>query len=151
MNIVATQFTLKYNSLEIYLAGCARNPKCEGCHNSELWDFNVGKDYKLWFNILEEKIDTFDLLIKNIWVLGGEPLDNNIDELENLLVFLRKFDKDIYLFTSYSIEDVPEKIKKLCDYVKVGEYNKNLRCKENENIHFGIPLATCNQKIIKVS
>ena len=38
-------------------------------------------------------------------------------------------------------------IKELCDYIKTGEYDESLKCENN--IQYGIKLATSNQKINK--
>ena len=45
MNILATQYTLPYKSLDIYVAGCSGSPHCINCHNKESWDFNQGEIY----------------------------------------------------------------------------------------------------------
>jgi len=63
-------------SADIFIAGCGRNPKCKGCHNPTLWDFDNGEnidfqDIKLW---LEKKGTRLD----NIVIMGGEPKDKQI-------------------------------------------------------------------------
>jgi anaerobic ribonucleoside-triphosphate reductase activating protein len=149
MNILATQYTLEFKSLDIYVAGCRGNPHCHGCHNPESWSFNQGKNYtEEYYEKLKQKIKDFDLMIDNIMIFGGEPLDQNHDELLNLLFDLKGFNKKIWLFTRYEIDKIPEEIKILCDYIKTGKYIKELKC--DGNVQFGIKLATSNQKIYRI-
>ena len=149
MNIIGTQYTLERKSFEIYIAGCAGNPHCEGCHNPESWDFTIGKKFNpsdiiFW----KEKILMFDGLINNISIFGGEPLDNNWGELEEMLRLLKNnVNKEIWIYTRYSIEEVPKFVKLYCDYIKCGRYIKEL--KTENNIQYGVKLATKNQKIYK--
>lgn len=146
MNIVTTQYTLSTNSLEIFVAGC-RAPHCKGCCNPELWDFNQGVDYQKELIKIENKIKNFDSLIKNIIIVGGEPLDQSHVCLVILLNKLNKFNKNIFLFTRYELNNVPEYISELCDYIKCGRYIPSLKIEDN--VQYGIKLATSNQKIFK--
>lgn len=147
MNIAATQYTLKHKAFEIYLSGC--DGVCSTlCHNQELWDFNLGKPYQQEISSILIKIKEFNDLIDNIWILGGEPLLQDYDDLINLLNMLKITNKKIWLWTRFEIANIPIDIKELCDYIKTGRYNENLKC--NDNIKYGIRLATSNQKIIKI-
>lgn len=149
MNILYTDYTLQHNSLDIYVSGCRGNPHCSGCHNPESWDFEQGTQYnEKYFNYIKNKLKDFDLLIGNIMIFGGEPLDQNHDELIHMLMDLKSFSKKIWLFTRYELSEVPKEVLKLCDYVKCGKYDSELIC--DDNIQYGIKLATNNQKIIKV-
>ena len=148
MNIASTQFSLNFDAFEIYLSGC--DGVCsEECHNKELWDFNLGKDYKEELTRIVGKIHKFSLLIKSVWVLGGEPLLQDKDKLIDLLKELKKTDKDITLFTRFELNDIDKEIIELCDYIKCGCYREDL--KTDDNIWYGIKLATSNQKIYKIS
>ncbi|MDN5317857.1 MAG: anaerobic ribonucleoside-triphosphate reductase activating protein [Thermoanaerobacterium sp.] len=148
MNILSTQYSLETKSLEIYVAGCSGNPHCANCHNHESWDFKQGTKYnEKYFSHIKNKIKDFDALIDNIMILGGEPLDQNIDELIHLLFDLNTLNKKIWLFTRYEIEQIPNEVIKFCDYIKTGKYIPEL--KTDNNIQYGIKLATSNQKIIK--
>jgi anaerobic ribonucleoside-triphosphate reductase activating protein len=150
MNILATQYTLTTKSLEIYISGCSGNPHCKNCHNPETWDFNQGDIYnKKYFNNIKDKVIKFDSLINNIMILGGEPLDNNHDELILFLNDLKLFNKKIWLFTRFSILEVPYEITELCDYMKCGKYKEDLTV--DNNIQFEIKLATSNQVIYKIT
>lgn len=148
MRILATQFTLSMRSFDIYIAGC-KPPHCQGCHNPEGWDFALGDEYSpSYTHKLFEKMDDFYSLIKNIMIFGGEPLDSPLDELMDLLVFINTaVGKPIWLFTRYSIEEVPEKLKQACSYIKCGRYEEDK--KVNNYNQYGITLATSNQRIYK--
>ena len=49
MNIISTQYTLKYKSLEIVVSGCLgdNGKHCVGCHSPETWRFDIGEDYNI--------------------------------------------------------------------------------------------------------
>lgn len=144
MKIASTQYSLKYESFEIYLSGC--DGYCgDKCHNKELWDFNLGTDYKLMLPSVIDKIKEFDLLIKWIWILGGEPLLQDISDLIDLLRQLRKTEKPIVLFTRFELEDIPIDVIDLCDYIKTGPYLPKFRTDDYHS--YGIPLATSNQRV----
>lgn len=151
MNILATQYTLATKSFEIYVAGCngdCNGHHCEGCHNPESWDFSNGTQYDLtYFNEIKEKINTFNNLIDNIMIFGGEPNDCNKDELKKFLIDLKTFNKPIWIFTRYYIDEIPLFEFELCDYIKCGEYNNKLIT--DNNVQYNIKLATSNQYIIK--
>ena len=146
MNIVSTQFTLSRKALEIYISGC-NGPHCINCHNKELWEFNIGDYYKSFYDNIESNIKDFNLMIDNLMIFGGEPLDQDLNELEELLIYLSKFNKNIWLFTRYDKELLPEFIKKYCSYIKCGRYLPELSCENN--IHYNINLSTSNQYILK--
>lgn len=146
MNIVSTQFNLNNKTLEIYLSGCYGN--CYNCHNPELKDFNIGNYYLNKLLDIIKKIKAFDSLIDNIWILGGEPLDQNHNELIKMLINLKQTNKKIWLFTRYEIDEISEEIIECCDYIKTGKYIPELTT--DDNIQCGIKLATSNQKIYKI-
>ena len=142
--MAASQYSLTSKTLEIYLGGCLGH--CENCHNPELKNF-VGDPLtqEIYQGVLT-KIQADPDLIKNIWILGGEPLDSDHDELFD---FLDQLNRDvtvpIWLWTRYELEQIPQKIIDCCIYIKTGPYLENL--KTDNNIHYGIKLATSNQKI----
>lgn len=90
----------------LFVQGC--NLRCKNCFNSEIWDFNGGKEWT------EETKKQFMKLIdrpyiKRISILGGEPLaENNIGEVLSLVKEIRISypQKNIWLYTGYSIEDI---------------------------------------------
>lgn len=148
MRLAATQFSLKYKAYEIYLSGCKGT--CKGCCNPELKNFDYGEkiDNKTIISIVS-KIKEFDLLIDNIWILGGDPVDNEVYLVSKFLKTL-KFNtkKKIWLWTRYDLNSISNYIKQHCDYIKSGEYIPEL--KTNSNYQYGIKLETSNQKIFKL-
>lgn len=146
MNIFSTQYTLKYKAFEIYLSGC--DGLCDGCHNHELFDYSIGKDYKSRINSIIKKISEFDSLIENVWILGGEPLLQDYNELLELLKQINKTQKHVWLWTRFEIQDIPFEIKEQCHYIKTGKFIPQLATENN--IYYNVKLATSNQKIIKM-
>lgn len=149
MNIISTQYTLKYKSFEIVVSGCKgeNDTHCLGCHSPETWNFDIGERYETQIHKINKKIKEANNLIDWIWVYGGEPLDNNIDELIDMLSLLKDNGKPIMLFTRYSFDSVPQTVKDLCDYIKCGAYIPELSTENN--IQYGVKLATSNQRIYK--
>jgi len=145
--VSAIEYTLSTKSIDVYITGCDGNPKCEGCHNPELWNFNIQDNTLETYEKILNYIKDFDI-IENIMIFGGEPLDQNLKEISNFLFMLKASGKKIWLFTRYEIENIPANIIEHCDYIKTGRYIKELYCEKNE--WFGINLATSNQKIHKL-
>lgn len=89
----------------LFVSGCTN--RCEGCFNKELQDFNYGSKW-------DEKIEAEFLSyvrnenVKGVNILGGEPLDQIKDnDLLNLLIRIKKeTNKEIWLWTGYTIEEV---------------------------------------------
>lgn len=146
MHIASTQYTLSTSSLDIYFSGC-NPPHCKDCQNPELWEFVDDNNYIKKFYEIEKKVKNFDILIKNIMLFGGEPMHQNRKEFIDFLNKLESLNKKIWLFTRHEIYDIPENIKRFCDYIKTGRYVPKL--KTNDNIMYGITLATSNQRIYK--
>lgn len=148
MNILGTQYTLNNKAYEIYLAGCAGNPHCEGCHNPESWDFDAGIPFAEHASIIWRAIESFDKLVTNIMILGGEPLDQDPDDLWQLVSWLMLTKKALWIFTRYEPHEIPKAHQKTlwaCTFIKCGRYIPSLAC--DNNIQHGIKLATSNQRI----
>lgn len=103
----------------VFLQGCAM--RCFGCHNSETWDMKSGQ--RICVEKLAEKLMKRSKNRK-ITISGGEPLMQTEAVLE-LITQLPDF--EICLYTSYSFEDVPEKIKEKVKYLKVGKFELDKR------------------------
>lgn len=131
----------------IYTAGCTH--QCDGCHNPESWDFNSGEklteEYML--KIIEE-IQS-NPLITGITISGGDPFCN-YEGLLYLLLRLKDLNKNIWVFTGYSFEDLIAKknsiVLKCLEYIDVlvdGPYIKELRdtsqFKGSKNQRFILP------------
>jgi anaerobic ribonucleoside-triphosphate reductase activating protein len=149
VRIISIDYTLKYNSLDIYLAGCSASPHCEGCHNPESWDYNIGETYNKpsLTRIKDKYIVPFDSMIKTFFIMGGEPLDQPFDELICFLSDIKQFNREVWLFTRYELGDIPKEVLVCCDYIKTGRFIPNL----DKTVQFGITLASSNQQIFKTS
>jgi anaerobic ribonucleoside-triphosphate reductase activating protein len=147
MKIASTQYSLSTQSFEIYLSGC--DGFCKGCHNPELQDYRIGEDYKKVLPSIITKVNEFNSLVKNVFIMGGEPLQQKLDLLLDLILNIKQNTNcKIWLWTRATIDNVPELIKEQCDYIKTGYYDEKLKC--DDNIQYGIKLATSNQKIYKM-
>ena len=120
MNISGLQYNLNRKTLEIYLSGC--DGKCDGCHNKELWDYKLGKNYNYYLKKIAEDVNSG--MIDEFWILGGDPMDQEFMELYRFVNYLNKFGRPIWLWTRHSIKSIPDDLKKLLSYIKTGEYRK---------------------------
>ena len=149
MNITNIDYGMSDNSYSIFVSGCKANPKCRGCFNPENWDFNRGEDWIKYTNRIKDDLKEFKNLVNKIIIVGGEPLDQDLIILKQMIIFLKQFNIPIYLFTRFELNEVPTEIKELCDFIKCGAYIPELSCLDNKI--FGIQLSTKNQTIYKIS
>lgn len=146
LKILGTQQTLNNRAFEIYVAGCNAKPHCPGCHNPESWSYDNGVEYTDEYSSeLVEKIMLFGGMITNIWILGGEPMDQEPSDMLDLLISLHYTGRKIWMFTRYEFDKIPNKFKKYLDYIKTGSYNPDL--KTDDKVVRGVKLATSNQDI----
>ena len=105
--IINTDFT---NGLgvgqTIFLQGC--NFHCKGCFNSELWDFNKGKEFTedIKNSFLESLNRSY---IKRVTFLGGEPLaDENTKDVYSLIINIKSNypHKKIWVYTGNMFENI---------------------------------------------
>lgn len=127
----------------IFLQGCSHH--CKGCWNESTWDFNSGKELTI------EKINKFIEIsnknyIKGVSILGGEPFQQNVDELLSFLKRLKQeVNKPIYLWTGYTFNAIPSKYKPCLDYIdlivdgrfieNLKDYKLKMRGSSNQNIY----------------
>lgn len=143
MYIGGTQYLAESKAFEIYVSGC--NFKCKGCHNPELWDFNVGRKYTLEYaEELVNKIKLHSEIIDEIHFLGGEPLhQNQYDFMRLILNIQHNFpDKNLILFTGFNLPSIKEfhpQYLSTFDKIKCGRYVKELATPTED-------LASSNQK-----
>ena len=147
MNINYIEYSIATKSLDIFFAGC--NNRCKNCCNPELMSFENGTDYTMWFSKLDHYLEEYKLLIENVFLVGGSPNHQNEEDMKIFLEGLRKRFKDIkiFLFCGEEMVNVKPVFKEYCDFIKVGAYIPEL--KTDNNVQYGIKLATSNQKILE--
>lgn len=147
MNISYIDYSPATKSLDIFFSGC-NPPFCSGCYNSELSDFNCGTDWRNWIDKIEKYCHEYKGLIENIFLLGGSPTHQDLNEMYEFLgtIFMLNNQK-IWLFAREELNEIPKLFKGLCEYIKCGAYIPELIC--DDNIQYDIKLATSNQKIYK--
>lgn len=149
LNINYIDYSIATKSLDIFFAGCWNN--CHDCCNPELMDFNNGTDFVEWLPKIENYLVNYESLIERVFLVGGSPNHQDPEQMEAFLAGLRRRchgDIKIFAFCGEDIIDqVQPVLKKYCDYVKVGAYMPELLC--DDNIQYGIKLATSNQQILK--
>ncbi|MCK5013812.1 MAG: 4Fe-4S cluster-binding domain-containing protein [Candidatus Omnitrophica bacterium] len=109
----------RYISMNVYFAGCSKEPKCEGCHNPGLWE--VDKVILMKVSEFRDMIERDLPLIKAIVIMGGEPLD----QPEGLLVLCdiaRDKGLCIYLYSGMEIQDIHPLILDRVDVLVAGPY-----------------------------
>lgn len=126
--------------VSIFLQGCPIH--CFGCFNSELWDFDGGRE------VNDETLDTISSLvnrpyIKGLSILGGEPLcEENLQTVAALCDIVKAIpDKTVWIYTGYSYEGFNEGQKQAIDKADVvvdgkfekGLYNHDLIFKGSKN------------------
>lgn len=91
--------------VSLFVSGCRHH--CEGCFNSEAWDFNYGDPFgkeqvQMILNYLNHDY------ISGLTLLGGEPLEKeNQPELLALVKEVRRHypDKSIWCYSGFRFED----------------------------------------------
>lgn len=140
----------------LWLSGCSHH--CKGCHNQETWDYNHGTkfDEKALAKIKQWLSKPY---IKGITLSGGDPLDRNCEELQEVLNLCNLIkseypNKDIWIYTGYTLEQIlndktdkanlQKQIIMSCDYLVDGPYMEHLR---DLSIAFR---GSTNQRIINI-
>lgn len=109
----------------IYCSGCWH--KCKGCHNPQTWDLYSGEELDV--------DDLVDLIVEDKWIdgvtfTGGDPLYQSNGFIELAKKIKEKSDKNIWLYTGFTIEEIkmrcPE-ILRYVDWVVDGPYIEELR------------------------
>lgn len=124
-------------SFTIWFAGCS--VRCEGCHNTKLWDKNQGTEYtpfELVDMIIEQPVK-YDTVV----LLGGEPLEQNSRELLILCKALKILDYKVWLYTSHELDEVPQEILDSIHVIKTGKFDINSRTED------GSILSSTNQSL----
>ena len=125
-------------SLVFNISGCPH--KCEGCHSKYLWEYDGEYLHESFDRIVNE----YSQYITCVCFMGG---DQNKEEL---LVYLKKAKKKnlkTCLYTGCDNLNELSILKDYCDYIKCGKYIESL--KTDNNIQYGVKLATSNQMFYK--
>lgn len=104
--------------VSLWMQGCPI--KCQGCHNSSIWDFNGG--YEIPTDIRGHIIKAIcaNGIIRNFSVLGGEPLcQENVQDVDDIISGVRIAYPEIkiFLWTGYTLEQLKEQKNKHIDNI----------------------------------
>lgn len=130
--------------VSLFVQGCHFH--CPNCFNQSTWDFNGGKEFTI--ETMRHLIKLMDRpYIKRFTLLGGEPLaPENIETSKEILRVIKETypNKQIWLFTGYVMENIPDKsILKYVDVLVDGPYKHELR---DLSLAFR---GSSNQRVIK--
>lgn len=88
-------------SVSVFFSGCDKQPKCKGCFNSDIWNYEVGE--KFTDETIEDIINKLsNPHIKSLALLGGDPMaDKNVEDVLKLVEKVKSEfpDKKIWLWT----------------------------------------------------
>lgn len=136
-----------------FVQGCPI--KCPGCHNSETWDFEGGKEFDTEVLNKLEKDLLANGINRTLCIMGGEPLCQENLFLTTMIVTEMKHrlpDLKIWIWTGYEYKDILEeesnpKIKYILETVNglvTGPFIQSLR-------DITLPMrGSSNQEIIKL-
>ena len=125
-------------SLSLYTQGCPFH--CKGCHNPETWDFEGGYEYTA--ETQEKIIKSLNAngVLRNLCILGGEPLlEENILTLSILCGLAKALYPDIkiYIWTGYTMDEIQDRVNsepslyslvfELTDTLVTGRYEEDKR------------------------
>lgn len=113
----------------IFVTGCTHN--CHNCFNEEYQDFNYGDT---WTDKETEEVIRYLKLdeVKGLTLLGGEPFQNEIDLLQVIRDIKKEVQKDIWIFSGYSYEEIlkdqdKKKLLEECDVLVDGKFVESLK------------------------
>lgn len=126
-------------SFTIWFSGCTF--KCKGCYNQQLQDKSFGIEYtpQQISNIINK---CKHLGIKSVVFIGGEPLQQNINDLLSLCKSLHDDGMNIWLYTGYEFDDVDKSLLQYLYMIKCGRYNEEMK-------QDGFP-ASSNQQVYRL-
>lgn len=125
----------------IWFSGCSQH--CEGCYNQRLWDPAAGKPHSVDTIIVAVATQHGYTGVDDIVFLGGEPMEQNSSDLEELSRKLSDNGFRIWMYTSWELDEIPIAIKRHMYTIKCGRYDEALKCD-------GIP-SSSNQKFYRKS
>ena len=125
----------------IYCQGCGHH--CPGCHNSQTWDFDGGKEYTVeeLFNII--KVGEFS----DVTFSGGDPMFQVEAFTELARMVKNKTNKTIWCYSGYTYEEIKKspKMSTILPYIDVLVDGRFILEKRNTDLKFR---GSENQRII---
>ena len=131
----------------VFFSGCTHD--CFNCFNKEYQDFDFGEEFT------QKQIDEVIYYlskdeVSGLTILGGEPLQQNYEDMINFLIQVRKAtQKSIWIYSGYTYEEILNCEKKTniisyCNVLVDGRYEENLK---NLRLKFR---GSTNQRIIDI-
>ena len=113
-------------SVTIWFSGCSL--RCKDCYNEKLWNKEYGNEYSAE-EITKIVINECNkLYLKSVVFLGGEPLQQDGQELLSLCQALKEAGLKIWLYTGYEFHQFENlQIADYIDVVKCGRYIDELK------------------------
>jgi len=129
------------------IGGVRCNYNCPGCFHKDIEDSQVKHIDADEF--LDSILD--DPFSEGV-ILAGREWTEQYDEMIYLIDGAYRRSLEIILYTHYTRQDIeeyyPELLKYSGMYIKCGEYDENKLVPNN--VHYGVPLASSNQEIIRI-
>lgn len=105
-------------NVSFFTQGCPFH--CQGCHNPQTWDFLGGKEFTA--ETLNEVINAIGSngVIRNLSIMGGEPLCAENLFLTSMLIFNVKEkypDIKYYVWTGYTYEELLERNEQKLNWI----------------------------------
>lgn len=129
----------------IWLSGCNNN--CKGCFNPEAKDFNAGELLSVSRMRRFAEIGAGNKEVVGFSILGGEPLQQNKDEMLKFLKILKRTNKTIWMWTGYTYEELTQDQLEIVKQVNVLVDGPFIIEKRNPNLRFR---GSSNQRIIDI-
>ena len=128
----------------IFVSGCTHN--CKNCFNQEYKDFSYGETYT---REIEDKIISYVKLTKSLSVLGGEPMQQDLELIGLLKRVKEETDATIWMWTGYTYESLKSPMQcKILQYVDVLVDGPFIESKKDLTLKFR---GSSNQRIIDVN
>lgn len=129
----------------IWLQGCHHH--CKGCINPELWEQKEKNNIDIKQIVKGVSLICCENKVDGFTITGGDPFFQS-EQLYPLLEELKKFEKEILVYTGYTIQEIRnmkngKEILELIDVLIDGRYEEEknipnlvLRGSENQNIYY---------------
>ena len=127
----------------MFVSGCTHD--CKNCFNKEYQNFAYGEKFN---KEIENKIVSYAAQTNRLSVLGGEPMQQNLELVCLLKRVKEETDATIWMWTGYVYENLQTEIqKKILEYVDVLVDGPFIESKKDLTLKFR---GSSNQRIIDV-